>query len=157
LGLLLLLNRMVSTASIEWARWVLLLALGGFVGNFVLSVADHAQNGFFRGAEWLAVAASALAVGTLLAALVDYENRPWLRFCLLVMALQVVVGLLGFYFHLRGNLSNGTGSLWERFIYGAPAFAPLLFANLAVLAAIGLWVLLEDERTRRDGSVSGTD
>ena len=47
LGFLLLMNRMVAARSAEWARWVILLALGGFFGNFVLSLTDHASNGFF--------------------------------------------------------------------------------------------------------------
>ena len=35
LGFLLLMNRMVTPAAHEWARWVIFLALGGFFGNFV--------------------------------------------------------------------------------------------------------------------------
>ena len=31
-------------ASLEWSRWVILLAAGGFLGNFVLSLADHART-----------------------------------------------------------------------------------------------------------------
>ena len=54
LGLLLLANRMIPAGSAEWARWVLFLALGGFAGNFVLSLTDHAQNGFFNPLEWVA-------------------------------------------------------------------------------------------------------
>jgi len=46
LGFLLMMNRMVGVRTAEWARWVLLLALGGFFGNFVLSLTDHASNGF---------------------------------------------------------------------------------------------------------------
>ena len=38
-----------------------------------------------------------------------------------------------------GNLDSPTVSLWERFVFGAPVFAPLLFADLAVLAVLGLW------------------
>ena len=48
LGLLLIVNRMVEPDDIEWAQWVLLLALGGFAGNFVFSLTDHAMNGFFN-------------------------------------------------------------------------------------------------------------
>ncbi len=48
LGLLLVLNRMLRADSEEWARWTLLLAAGGFAGNFVFSLTDHAVNGFFR-------------------------------------------------------------------------------------------------------------
>src|SRR5262245_42716078 len=66
IGLLLIMNRMVDPESPEWPQWVLLLALGGFVGNFIFSLADHAQNAFFRRTEWIPVAASALAVGFLL-------------------------------------------------------------------------------------------
>ena len=36
LGFLLVMNRMVDSESMEWAQWVLLFTLGGFVGNFVL-------------------------------------------------------------------------------------------------------------------------
>src|SRR5579872_2857926 len=42
LGLLLILDRMVDPESMEWAQWVVFLALGGFAGNFVLSLTDHA-------------------------------------------------------------------------------------------------------------------
>jgi hypothetical protein len=41
-------NRMVDPESTEWAQWVLFLTLGGFIGNFVFSLADHAKNGFFN-------------------------------------------------------------------------------------------------------------
>src|SRR6476646_6001929 len=35
LGFLLVMNRMVAYEAAEWALWVLLMTLGGFVGNFV--------------------------------------------------------------------------------------------------------------------------
>jgi len=66
LGCLLLLNRMVSFLTREWAKWVLLFTLGGFVGNFGLSLSDHAVNGFYHWTEWIPVFSSALAVGFLL-------------------------------------------------------------------------------------------
>ena len=54
------------------------------------------------------------------------------------MAAQVGVGLLGFYLHVMADLRSPAGSLWDRFLYGAPLFAPLLFADLAMLAAVGI-------------------
>ena len=48
LGLLLLMNRMVHRESLEWGQWVVCMTLGGFLGNFLLSLCDHAQNGFFN-------------------------------------------------------------------------------------------------------------
>src|SRR5436853_106419 len=41
LGLLLIANRMLDPRSREWPMWILLLALGGFAGNFVFSLTDH--------------------------------------------------------------------------------------------------------------------
>ncbi len=65
LGFLLVLNRMVDSNAVEWAQWVLFMTLGGFVGNFVFSLTDHAENGFFSPVEWVAVVASAIAIGFL--------------------------------------------------------------------------------------------
>jgi hypothetical protein len=62
------------------------------------------------------------------------------------MAAQVVVGLLGFYLHVAADLRAPAVSLWDRFLYGAPAFAPLLFADLALLAALALWAVARTQR-----------
>ena len=141
LGFLLLLDRMVDSRTVDWSRWVVFLALGGFVGNFVLTLADHAQNGFFHPSEWIGVVASAWAVSSLCAVLVVSDNPPLRRLALAIMAAQVGVGLLGFYLHAMADLRSPAGSLWDRFLYGAPLFAPLLFADLAMLAALGIWGL----------------
>jgi hypothetical protein len=51
------------------------------------------------------------------------------------------VGLVGFYLYVRPDL-RALGPTWfDRIIYGAPIFAPLLFVDLVILALIGLWVL----------------
>ena len=151
LGLLLILDRMVDARSLEWSRWVILLAAGGFLGNFVLSLADHAQNGFFYPSEWIGVVAAAVACGFLFAQVAVPDNPSLLAMNLALMAVQIVVGVLGFALHARGNLNNQAGSLWDRFVYGAPIFAPLLFADLALLAVLGCWaqLLLPGSRSRR--------
>ena len=76
IGLLLIMNRMVDAGSREWPQWVIFLALGGFVGNFIFSVTDHAQNGFYRAIEWIPVVSSALAVGFLIVPLLMRVNAP---------------------------------------------------------------------------------
>jgi hypothetical protein len=141
LGLLLLLNRMVDAESPEWPRWVLLLALGGFVGNFIFSLADHAQNGFFYAVEWVPVASSAFAIGFLLVPFLTRVTRDYLVLCAAVLLLQAVVGVVGFGYHTAANLRGPSPHRFDNFVYGAPALAPLLFPNLVLLAAIGLWVL----------------
>jgi len=141
LGLLLIMNRMVERETREWALWVIVLALGGFVGNFGLTLADHAQNAFYDPLEWLAVAASALAVGFLCVIVFAPANAILLRSAIAVLLLEFAVGVLGFALHIRADLAVPGRSLWEQFLYGAPLFAPMLFPNLALLAAIGVWAL----------------
>jgi hypothetical protein len=138
-GLLILLTRSGEARARSFGRWVILLALGGFVGNFALSLLDHAQNDFFRPAEWIGVGAAAYAVGFLFVALVRPRASALVRACHGVMAAQVVVGVVGLGWHVAADLARPETSMLDRFLFGAPAFAPLLFADLAVLAAIGLW------------------
>ena len=142
LGFLLLMNRMVGARTSEWARWVILLALGGFFGNFVLSLTDHASNGFFAKTEWIPVISSALATGFLIVPLVLTVTRRFMDVCLIVMLTQALVGILGFWFHVQANLVEPGHSLFERLVNGAPPMAPLLFPNLVGLALIGIWALL---------------
>lgn len=140
-GLLLVLNRMIAAETDEWGRWVIILALGGFIGNFVLSLADHAQNGFFEWREWIPVVASAIAVGNLCTVAFVDQSLPTLKSSSLIMLLQIGVGILGWYFHFRAITVSRMDEWWDKIVYSAPIFAPLLFANLALLALIGLWSL----------------
>jgi len=142
LGFLLLVNRMVDAKSPEWARWVIFMALGGFFGNFVLSLTDHASNGFFARTEWIPVISSAFATGFLIVPLVMQVTRRFLDLCLIVMIVQALVGILGFWFHMQANLIEPGHTLWEKLVNGAPPLAPLLFPNLVGLALIGLWALI---------------
>ena len=143
LGFLLLLNRQVDLESIDWGKWIVFFAWGGFVGNFFLALADHAQNGFFYLNEWIPVASSALAIGFLFAVIISSVNHLFLKQCLWIIGIQVIVGLLGFYFHLAADLRGPASSFMDNLKYGAPVFAPLLLPNLAILAAIGLWDIFD--------------
>lgn len=158
LGLLVLLDRLVDPDAEEWGVWVLVLSLGGFAGNFALSVADHAQNAFFHPTEWIAAGAAAFAIGFLFVAAFVDRGRRFLRLCVGLLAVEAVVGVLGFALHLKGNLVAPGGSPSQRFLYGAPIFAPLLFTNIAVLAAIGIGALSARApvpRARNESGVRG--
>lgn len=141
LGLLLIVNRMVKPDDIEWAHWVLLLAQGGFAGNFVFSLTDHAMNGFFNAAEWIPVVSSAFAVSFLMVPFLMAVTRRFLMLCAAVLGVQALVGLIGFALHLRAVLRQPGPTVFERLLTGAPPMAPLLFPNLVILGLIGLWVL----------------
>jgi len=139
LGLLLLVNRLVEADTLEWAQWILLLGLGGFAGNFVFSLTDHAQNGFFNPLEWVPVVSSALAVGFLLVPFLVRVTPSYLVLCAIVLALQGAVGVAGFLLHVWADLQKPGATLFERVLSGAPPMAPLLFPNLVLLALVALW------------------
>lgn len=141
IGFLLVMNRMVDVASREWAEWTLFFALGGFVGNFGLTLSDHAENGFFYPTEWVGVAASAVAVGFLIVPLLMRVSRGFLWLCAAVLLGEAGVGTWGFFLHATANLHGPSIHMLKNFTFGAAPFAPLLFPNLALLGWIALWRL----------------
>jgi len=141
LGFLLVMNRMVDPKSVQWAQWILLFTMGGFVGNFVFSLADHAGNGFYFAVEWVPVAASAIAIGFLCVPLVMRVSRVFVDVSAAVLILDAGVGLWGFVLHTMSNLRGPSVHPFDNFVYGAPPMAPLLFPNLMILGIIGLWQL----------------
>ena len=143
LGLLLIANRMVQVESADWAYWILLLALGGFFGNFVFSLTDHATNGFFRPVEWLPVVSSAFAVSFLAVPFLVRVERRYLLLAAAILTFQAFVGVLGFLLHAAADLEGPSVRMFENVVHGAPPFAPLLFPNLVLLSLIALWVLRE--------------
>jgi hypothetical protein len=138
LGSLLLMNRMVPFPSREWAKWVVFFAVGGFAGNFGLSLSDHAVNGFFRWTEWIPVFSCALAVGFLLMLFAGEESARFFRICALILVLQIFVGTAGFVLHGLADLHGPSKDFVQNVIHGAPPFAPLLLPNLALLGLLGL-------------------
>ena len=149
LGLLLIANRMVDPDSTEWAQWTLLLALGGFAGNFIFSLTDHAQNGFFNPVEWVPVISSACAIGALVVPFLVDVTASYRRLCALVLAVQGLVGIAGFALHAAADVRLPAPTLFEKVLNGAPPMAPLLFPNLVVLGWIALAAMDESSRTPR--------
>src|SRR5215467_12483112 len=92
LGFLLVMNRLVDSDSLEWARWILLFTVGGFIGNFIFSLADHAGNGFFFAVEWVPVAASAVAIGFLCVPLITQVSRWFIDVSAAILIIEAAVG-----------------------------------------------------------------
>ena len=142
LGFLYLINR-IKLSDTKRIRLILLVATLGIVGNFLLSLFDHAQNGFYYATEWIPVIVSAWGVAVLLPLCFGLVNKLQIQIAYMTMLLQIAVGFLGFFYHFMANI-NGVSSLIENFIFGAPVFAPLLFVDLALLALIPLYHLKRD-------------
>ena len=86
----------------------------------------------------LRIASDTGAPEDLSVAAAEYRNRPFLRICLGLMIVQIVVAVAGWLLHVTAILDSPMQDRWERIVYSAPLFAPLLFADLALLACIGL-------------------
>jgi len=98
------------------------------------------------------VIAAALGCAFLLMLVLRPADTALLRVAAWLMSAEMLTGIIGFALHLRGNLEQSAPSLWDRFLYGAPIFAPLLFANLAILAGLGMWAVGRIEISRnREG------
>ncbi len=145
IGLLLLLNNLIPDTQAEWAKWVVFLAFCGWCGNFILSVLDHAQNGFFNITEWLPVITSALASSSLATLLCMKRKQRFVAFCITVLCLNIIIGGVGFFLHLAADLRVPAMDGTEKILYGAPLFAPLLFPNLSILALLGISKLYQSE------------
>jgi hypothetical protein len=129
------------------------LVITAFLVNARRPRIEATQNGFFRWVEWVPVASASLAVGFLVVALARPREAAG-RVAYGVLVLQGVVGVLGFGLHVKADVARRTLPLGDRFVFGAPAFAPLLFADLAALAAIGLWALSRNPGNRPSRTIT---
>ena len=134
-------------AAAPRGRLIELLAGLGLFGNFALCLLDHAQNGFWAPVEWGSVAAGALGGLALCTAAASSEERPQeRRFLWIVLGSMVATAALGATLHLRGLLEATGQPLLEKLQYGPPLFAPMLFADLAALGALGMLARSHGER-----------
>ncbi|MBT3585951.1 MAG: hypothetical protein HN509_13680 [Halobacteriovoraceae bacterium] len=142
LGLLLLVNRYVRSKDGLWGNWIIFFAYVGQLGNYLLALCDHAQNGFYFWTEWIPVVTSSLLLAIMPYFIHAKVSRRWKKFVFTSVFIQAFVGVLGFLFHLYAIFvkSNSEIPLVERVLFGAPIMAPLLITNLCVLMLIGMVV-----------------
>jgi hypothetical protein len=130
-------------APISRERHFLWLVGLGFGASAITSIIDHAQYGysFYK--------VIAIIFGLFATSVVLYLSiaKEWTKGDELVyfwtMILAVIVGVLGFGFHLSADL-GGTGVIsLERILAFAPVLAPLLFSDLGML---GLLVVAQKKK-----------
>lgn len=120
-------------------RSKLLLLVGlGFLGAVIAAFLDHARLGFIPSYTLIPLVTGTLAAIACLYMAYSQPNQKETYLYLSVLALNLLVGVLGFGFHLLGDL-NGTQTInWARILYRNPMLGPLLFCNLALLGALSL-------------------
>ena len=129
-------------APISRDRHFLWLVGLGFAASTITSIIDHAQYGytFYKMIP--------IIFGLFASSVVIYlaVSKEWTKgdenVFIWTMISAVVIGVLGFGFHLESDLA-GTGVFsLERILAFAPVLAPLLFSDLGML---GLLVVAEEK------------
>jgi hypothetical protein len=137
-------SRTVQMPYSKTRAYFFIVAIGSLV-TVISSVLDHARLNFDNPWVWLPTMAGVF--GTVVAftlGIIERPTRADLTAYTAAMLLLILVGVVGWVFHVRGDLTAGGAILVERFLRGAPFLAPLLFANMGLL---GLVVLLDPAET----------
>ncbi len=108
----------------------------GFAASALTSIIDHGQYGYSL-YKLIPIVFGLFSTGVVLSLAVSnrWSAGDELTYFWTMIA-AIVVGVLGFAFHLSGDLSdNGQLSL-ERILVFAPVLAPLLYSDLGILGLI---------------------
>ncbi|MDQ7093333.1 hypothetical protein REC12_07000 [Desulfosporosinus sp. PR] len=120
-------------------RSKLLILVGlGFLGAVLAAYFDHARLGFKPIYTLIPLVSGTLAALSCFYMADHQTNRLETTSFMVILALNMFVGLLGFGFHIAGNLAGTQTVVWARFLYRNPVMGPLLFCNLALLGAISI-------------------
>jgi len=124
-------------------RSKLLVLVGlGFLGAVIAAFLDHARLGFVPSYTLIPLVSGTLA--TLACFYMVHgevfpnpnPNATYILFSILI--LNLVVGVMGFGFHLFGDLAGSQTVVWARIMYRNPLLGPLLFCNLSLLGGLSL-------------------
>lgn len=108
----------------------------GFAASTITSIIDHAQYGYtFYKMIAIVYGLFASSVVIYLAITKDWSRGDEIVYFWTMIA-AIVVGVLGFGFHISADLA-GTGAIsLERILAFAPILAPLLFSDLGMLSLL---------------------
>jgi len=119
----------------------LLVLVGlGFLGAVIAAFLDHARLGFVPSYTLIPLVSGTLAslVCFYMARARGQVSSHETYLCLSILALNLLIGLIGFGFHLLGDLEGTQTVVWARLMYRNPLLGPLLFSNLAILGGLSL-------------------
>lgn len=134
--------------AVRRSKLMVLVGLG-FLGAVTATFFDHARLSFVPTYTLIPLVAGTLATASCLYMAYATPNRRETYLFLVVLSVNVIVGFLGFAFHLLGDLAGAQAVVWERILYRAPLLGPLLFCNLGLLG--GLSMLPEPEDAIHNG------
>lgn len=123
--------------AVQRSKLLVLVGLG-FLGAVTAAFFDHARLSFVPSHTLIPLVAGSLATASCVYMAYARPNRRETYVFLSVLALNVLVGILGFAFHLISDLAGTPTVVWARILYRAPLLGPLLFCNLAMLGGLAM-------------------
>jgi hypothetical protein len=119
------------------SRLLVLVGLG-FLGAVAAAFLDHGRVSFIPTYTLIPLVSGTVAALSCFYLAHDRANPTDTQIHLYVMGLSVVVGLVGFGFHVAGDLAGTESIVWARLLYRNPVLGPLLFCDLALLGALSI-------------------
>lgn len=139
-SLVLWFGRKLNMPLSKTRAYFLLTGIGVLI-TVISSIIDHSHSGFSNPWTWIPTIFGVFAIAvSLYLGFLEKPERPDLTVYMITMLVMMGVGLLGSLLHISQNLVAEGVIVGERFIRGAPIFAPMLFADMGML---GLIVLLD--------------
>jgi hypothetical protein len=110
----------------------------GFLGAAMAAFFDHGRLDFVPSYTLIPIISGTLAAMSCFYLAFTKANATETRIFLYVLALSALVGVVGFVFHVLGDLAGTESIVWVRFLYRNPILGPLLFCNLALLGGLAI-------------------
>lgn len=133
-------------------RYLLIVTALWFILTAVISFFDHARTNFTNIYTWIPLYIGIFAGFVFFLQAYSVPSPGLCGLFETTLALSLIVGLLGFAFHLSTDLAGRGSIIWSRIFYQAPGLAPLLFCDLALWGAL----VFLDPITTRDSPMAAT-
>lgn len=148
-------GRMVIPGLFSWKvpfnktqQYLIWIGLG-ILATLISSVLDHGRANFEDARVWIpTVIGIFAAIAAITLGLIDKPSRGDYAIYVLSMVALILVGVIGFVFHVQVDLGTGGAIVLERFMRGAPFLAPMLFADMGALGLVALWPVEEDSEDK---------
>jgi hypothetical protein len=115
-----------------------LVGIGALITT-ISSMIDHSYSRFENPFTWIPTTVGLFSTAVFIQlGFIQEPTREELTTYTAAVALLLITGLVGTWLHISQDLTSLGGIVGERFIRGAPVMAPMLFANMGVLALIVL-------------------
>jgi len=131
-------DRRINLPLSKTRAYLFMVSLG-ILATLISSVLDHGRAQFEN--PWLLPPIAVGVFGAVVAfglGVIEKPQRTDISTYLVGMVLLVIIGLVGFFLHIRFDLTAMNEIVPERFLRGAPFLAPMLFANMGLVGLITL-------------------